>query len=76
MTGLGTLEKMPRRFPVSVEMYHILGEQGAFEPDDRIELLEGVIYEMSPIGSLHARCVKFLSQFLFDTFSVTRPEKS
>lgn len=45
-------------------MYHVMAERGAFAPDDRIELLDGEIIEMSPIGSLHVRCVNFLSEFL------------
>ena len=31
-----------------------MGEAGIFHTDSRLELLEGSIYEMSPIGSRHA----------------------
>jgi Uma2 family endonuclease len=41
----------PRRF--TVEEYRLMGETGVFRPDERIELLEGGIYRMSPKGKKH-----------------------
>lgn len=49
---------------ISVDEYERMGEAGIFHPDGRLELLEGEIYEISPIGSPHAACVDFLSSFL------------
>ncbi|HEX7999449.1 MAG TPA: Uma2 family endonuclease [Pyrinomonadaceae bacterium] len=49
---------------ITADEYERMGEAGIFCPDDRLELLEGEIYEMSPIGSRHAACVKFLSNLL------------
>ena len=69
MTGIASLERMRRKIPVTVAMYHILGEQGVFGPDDRVELIDGEIYEMSPTGSLHSRCVKFLNAFFAAHFA-------
>src|SRR5256885_12139959 len=45
---------------ITVDEYERMGEAGIFHPDDRLEILEGGVYEMSPIGSLHAACVDFL----------------
>lgn len=45
-----------------------MGEAGIFPGDARLELLEGEIYEMSPIGSRHAACVKFLSNLFTRQF--------
>ena len=39
-----------------------MGEAGIFGENDRIELIEGELIEMSPIGSLHAGTVTQLSQ--------------
>src|SRR5207237_4528757 len=40
--------------PFTVEMYHKLGELGVFNEDDRVELLDGQIVEMTPIGQAHS----------------------
>jgi hypothetical protein len=45
----------PLRF--GVEEYYRLAEVGILKPDVRSELIEGVVYLMSPIGSPHAACV-------------------
>lgn len=45
-----------------------MGEAGIFRQDARLELIEGEIIEMSPIGSPHAACVKFLSGLLHRLF--------
>jgi Uma2 family endonuclease len=49
---------------ISVAEYERMGEVGILNPADRLELLEGEIYETSPIGSPHAACVRFLSRLL------------
>jgi Uma2 family endonuclease len=48
----------------TVSEYERMGETGMFPPDARVELIEGEIIEMSPIGSRHAACVKLLSKTL------------
>src|SRR5258706_12915973 len=64
MNTLAFQEFAQHRFPISVEMYHLMAEKGVFHPDDRVELIEGELIDMSPIGTLHARCVAFLNRFL------------
>lgn len=46
----------------TVEEYHRLSEAGILGEDDRVELIEGEIVEMSPIGSRHATCVRRLNR--------------
>ena len=46
---------------ITADEYERMGEAGIFPPDARLELIEGEIYETSPIGSPHAACVKFLA---------------
>ena len=49
---------------INVDEYERMGRAGIFGDDARLELLEGEIYEMSPIGSPHAACVDFLINLL------------
>lgn len=44
----------------TVQEYHRMAEAGIFREDDRLELLEGEIVEMPPIGPGHAGGVKRL----------------
>jgi len=47
----------------TVEEYEKLGEAGIFHEDDRVELLNGDIIIMSPIGYRHAQAVTRLTNF-------------
>lgn len=51
-----------RRFTVAE--YQRMGEVGIFTENDRVELIAGEIYQMSPIGVRHARCVNRLNRLL------------
>ncbi|HEX9918746.1 MAG TPA: Uma2 family endonuclease [Pyrinomonadaceae bacterium] len=52
------------KYYFSAAEFERMGEAGVFTRDARLELIEGEIIEMSPIGSRHAACVNFLSRFL------------
>jgi Uma2 family endonuclease len=52
----------PRRF--TVDEYHRMIETGILTENDRVELLDGWILEMSPIGPPHASCVRLLAALL------------
>ena len=53
---------------ITADEYERMGEAGIFGTDARLELIEGEIYQMSPIGSPHASCVAYLSMFLTKLF--------
>ena len=54
----------PQRHAVSAQEYLRMGESGVFAPDARLELIEGEIVEMAPIGSRHAATVNVLNRLL------------
>lgn len=49
-----------RRF--TVEEYHKMGEVGILHEDDRVELIDGEIVELSPINRPHINCVDRLTR--------------
>ena len=48
----------------NVDEYYRMAEVGLLSEDDRVELIDGEIIEMSPIGSTHGGTVKRSSAFL------------
>lgn len=53
-----------RHAPVTVAEYHSLIDAGSLGEDDRVELLEGEIVEMSPQDKPHARALARLNRIL------------
>jgi Uma2 family endonuclease len=49
-----------------VDEFHRMADGGVFAEDDRLELLDGEIVRMTPIGSRHAGCVARLSDLLWE----------
>jgi len=58
-----TIEPQRRRF--TIEEYHRLAEAGVFRENERLELIEGEIVEMSPIGRVHAATVDRIAGAFF-----------
>lgn len=48
------------RHKLTVADYHRMGEAGVLRKDDRVELIEGEITDLTPIGSYHASAVNLL----------------
>lgn len=59
-------ETAPTRFKLTVEQYHRMGEAGILHEDDRVELIDGELIRMAPIGSLHGGLVSRLNRLLVE----------
>ena len=53
-----TVQVLKRRF--TVDEFRRMGETGILGEDDRVELIDGEILTMTPIGPRHASCVRRL----------------
>lgn len=62
-----TAQALYQRRRLTVANYHHMGKSGIFQEDERVELIEGEIVQMPPIGSPHAGPVSQLSQMLRET---------
>jgi Uma2 family endonuclease len=54
----------PRRHRLTVHDYYRMGEVGILAPDARVELIDGEIVDMAPIGSPHVSTVLQLDHLL------------
>ena len=53
-----------QRYRFNVDEYARMGEAGIFTAGDRVELIDGEVREMTPIGSPHAGLVNCLTELL------------
>lgn len=56
----------PRKHRISVADYHRMAEVGLLAPDARVELIDGEIIDMAPIGNLHLSTVMHLDDLLHE----------
>ena len=63
---LGLLSRYPAtpRRLLTVDEYHRMGEAGILTDDDRVELIEGELVAMAPIGSEHVAATNALTRLL------------
>lgn len=61
------LQLVRRRF--TVHEYHQMGQVGILTEDDRVELIDGEIVAMTPIGRRHAACVNRLNRLFGQRFA-------
>ena len=59
-----TAQVQTRHWLFTVDDYQRMGETGILREDDRVELIEGEIVSMPPIGSPHGGGVKHLNRLL------------
>lgn len=57
--------QLAQHYRFTVDQYQRLAAEGFIAPDARVELIDGEIIEMSPIGSRHNTVVDRLARFFF-----------
>ena len=68
-TSQPTARTSPVRRLWSVADFHRMGETGFLDPEARLELIEGELFEMAPIGSFHAGTVSILNRLFMRAVS-------
>ncbi|HEX2209132.1 MAG TPA: Uma2 family endonuclease [Longimicrobium sp.] len=58
------VEVEPQRRRFTVEEFQRMGEAGIIAPDERVELIDGEVYEMTPAGPRHIWSVIYLNKYL------------
>lgn len=62
---MGLLEEFAGlKHRITASAYHRMGEAGVLAPEARVELIEGEIVDMAPIGSRHASVVNRLTKLI------------
>ncbi|HEX5871562.1 MAG TPA: Uma2 family endonuclease, partial [Longimicrobium sp.] len=59
-----TTEAEPQKRRFTVEEFQRMGEAGIIAPDERVELIDGEVYEMTPVGPRHIWSVIYLNRYL------------
>jgi Uma2 family endonuclease len=59
------MESWPRPHRITVDEYHRMAEVGLLAPDARVELIEGEIIDMAPIGLDHNSVVTQLADLFY-----------
>ena len=54
----------PKRHLIDVDQYYKMAQAGVLTPDARVELIEGEVIDMAPIGSKHSHMVDRLAKKL------------
>lgn len=58
----------PGRHRITVDEFYRLAEAGILRADDRVELIDGEVFDMSPIGIMHAAVVAAMAAAFHESF--------
>jgi Uma2 family endonuclease len=71
------MHELPRRHRITVEHFYRMAEVGLFGEDERVELIEGEIIDVPPMGHAHAGVVGYLVEVLMKSLAeraIVRPQ--
>lgn len=63
---MGAMALPIQRYRFTVDDFYRMAESGILTEEDRVELIEGEILEMTPVGARHAGVMKKLNRLLQD----------
>ena len=66
------MDTWPRRHRITANEYHRMAEVGLLAPDARVELIEGEIIDVVPIGKAHTSVVDQLNRLLVQRWGTLR----
>ena len=66
--GRGSMQAETVKKLFTVDEYHRMGDAGIFGPEERVELIDGEIFKMSPVGRRHILCVIKATKLFVITF--------
>jgi Uma2 family endonuclease len=58
------MHELPQRHRITVEHFYRMAEVGVFAEDERVELIDGEIIDVPPMGHHHAGVVDYLAKLL------------
>jgi Uma2 family endonuclease len=59
-------ENWIQRHQLTIEQYYQMAQVGLLSPEDRVELIEGEIIDMAPMGSEHASALRTLAELFVE----------
>ena len=71
------MHELPQRHRITVEHFYRMAEVGLFAEDERVELIEGEIIDVPPMGHRHAGVVDYLAKLLMSSLgarAIVRPQ--
>ena len=61
------MQELPQRHRITVEHFYRMAEVGMFAEDERVELIDGEIIDVPPMGHPHAGVLDYLAKLLMST---------
>jgi Uma2 family endonuclease len=65
-------QEWPRRHRITVDKFYRMADAGLFAEDERVELIDGEIIDMPPMGARHAGTLHHLAALLAPAFGTDR----
>jgi Uma2 family endonuclease len=64
---MSAIPELARR-PITVDEFFVMAQAGVFDDDERVELIEGALVKMAPVGPPHSMAVNILNRRLVMAF--------